>query len=315
MKNFRHKGGNMKIYLTGGSGFLGRHLVPRLYERGYDVMAPRSAEVNLLNFDETLKYLEKNRPDAVVHCAAYYGGIGINQKEPANLFFRNTVMGANLIEAAGRAGIKRFVPVGSACSYPGDIIGDMKETDFWSGRLHDSVEAYGFSKKLQLVGLSACRKQYGISFDHLVLTNLYGEWDEFGEYRSHVAAALIKKFVDAAKNGKPEVVCWGDGSPIREFLYAGDAAEAIARSVEMEHDPEPMNIGTGIGTSIRELTEMIVEITGFKGKVTWDTTKPNGVPRKVLDISRMKRILSWEPQTGLRTGLVRTIEWFRANPS
>jgi GDP-L-fucose synthase len=305
--------GKMKIYLTGGSGFLGRNLLQRMNERGYEVLAPRSSEVDIMNAKQVFEFLQSEKPDAIVHSAAHYGGIGINQQEPANLFYRNTVMAANLIEAAGRVGVKRFVPIGSSCSYPGHIHGDLKEPDFWSGRLHDSVEAYGFSKKLQLVGLAATRKQYGISFNHLVLTNLYGEYDEFGEYRSHVLAALVKKFVDATMDEQAEVICWGDGSPIREFLYAGDAAEAIVRTVEMEHDPEPMNIGTGIGTSIRELTEMIVEFIGYHGKVTWDTSKPNGVARKVLDISKMKKTLGWAPPTDLRTGLKHTIDWYREN--
>ncbi|MHC4662734.1 MAG: NAD-dependent epimerase/dehydratase family protein [Planctomycetota bacterium] len=302
----------MKIYLTGGSGFLGRHLIPRMQERGYEILAPRSKEVDLLNFEQVFGFLKDAKPDAIVHSAAYYGGIGINQSEPANLFYRNTIMAANIIEAACQAGVRRIVPIGSACSYP-DIHGDLKESDFWNGRLHDTVEAYGFSKKLQLVGLTAARKQYELSSNHLVLTNIYGEYDEFGEYRSHVLAALVKKFTDAMIENASEVICWGDGSPIREFLYAGDAAEAIVRTIEMGHDPEPTNIGTGTGTTIRELTEMIVEMTGYGGKVTWDTSKPNGVARKVLDISKMKEKLGWEPPTDLQSGLKKTVEWYREN--
>lgn len=301
----------MKIYVTGGSGFLGQHLLPRLADRGHDVAAPRSAEVNLMSVDAVKAFLQDFRPDTVIHSAAYYGGIGITEAEPVNLFYRNIVMTANLFEAVARSGVKQLLPVGSACAYPGHLTGDLKESDFWSGRCHASVEAYGFSKRVQFVGQTALHKEFGVSSVHLILTNLYGEHDEFGEYRSHVAAALIKKFCDAHAEGRPEVTCWGDGSPIREFLYAGDAAETIARMVGAEHDPDPVNVGTGTGTSIRELAEMIVDIVGYEGQVIWDTSKPAGVGRKVLDVSRMKRKLGWQPPTKLREGLERTIAWYQ----
>ena len=217
-----------------------------------------------------------------------------------------------MFEIAREYGVKKVVPIGSACSYPGYLQGDLKEEDFWSGKLHDSVESYGFSKKLQQVGQRAYHKQYGIESNHLILTNLYGPHDVFTEYRSHVVSALIKKFVDANKKGET-VILWGDGSPIREFLYVRDAAEAIVKAMALPHDPEPINIGTGEGTSIRELAEVIQKYTGYTGRIDWDTEKPNGTARKVLDSEKRKQALTWEPRYSLENGLRETIEWYAAN--
>ncbi|MBI4366419.1 MAG: NAD-dependent epimerase/dehydratase family protein [Deltaproteobacteria bacterium] len=300
----------MKVLVTGGSGFLGRHLLRLARERGYQVVAPRGAECDWLTMAGVRECLTREGPfDAVVHAAAYYGGIGINQAEPATIFYRNAQMALNVFEAAREYRIPKIVPIGSACAYPGHLHGDLKETDFWSGALHDSVEAYGFSKKLQQVAQRAYYKQYGIASNHLILTNLYGPHDVFSEYRSHVLAALVKKFADATDT----VVLWGDGSPIREFLYVEDAAEAIVRAIALPHDPEPLNIGTGVGTSIRELAELIAQGTGFRGRIVWDTTKPNGVLRKVLDVAKMRERLQWAPRFTLRDGLAATIAWYTAN--
>src|SRR5262249_47908132 len=193
-------------------------------------------------------------------------------------------MGANLLNAAARYDVQRFLAIGSACAYAGNITGDMREDDFWAGRLHPSVEAYGFTKKVLQVGLNAYAKQYGMKGQMPLITNLYGEHDVFGEYRSHVAAALIKKFADAVQNGAKEVVCWGTGSPVREFIYAGDAAEAVVRLLKTDYF-EPLNIGTGVGTSIKELAELVAHYTGFRGHIVWDASKPDGVGRKVLDVT------------------------------
>jgi GDP-L-fucose synthase len=298
------------VMLTGGRGFLGRSLQPLLREK-YNLLAPTSQDCNLMNYAEVNAYLKENPVDAIIHSAAFYGGIGINQTEPANIFFRNTVMASNLFEAAAHNQIKQVIPIGSACAYPGDKHGDLSESDFWAGPLHDSVEAYGFSKKLQHVAQRAYFKQYGIESNHLILTNMYGPHDDYSDYRSHVVAALIKRFSVAKVTGKEEVVCWGDGSPIREFIYVGDAAKLIVNSLELPHSLEPVNIGTGIGTSIRELTELIVEIVGYKGNVIWDTDKPNGVARKVLDTTRLNSLFPNSEFVELREGLTRTVEWFR----
>jgi GDP-L-fucose synthase len=202
--------------------------------------------------------------------------------------------------------------IGSACAYGGHIAGDMREDDFWSGPLHASVEAYGFTKKVLQVGLHAYGKQYGMQGQLPLVTNLYGEHDVFGEYRSHVAGALIKKFADAVQSCAKEVVCWGTGSPVREFIYVGDAAEAVVRLLKTDY-LEPLNIGTGVGTSIKELAETIARCVGFRGEIVWDGSKPDGVGRKVLDVTRMKEVLGWTPPTSLEEGLVQTIRWYLAN--
>ena len=301
-----------QVLLTGRSGFFGRRIAAALREHGFDLATPARPDFDLMDMASTLRTFERLRPRIVVHSAAYYGGLGICMAEPAQIFHQNVMMGANLLEASGRVGVRKIMVIGSACSYPGSIAGDMNEEDFWSGPLHPSVEAYGFTKKVLEVGLRAYARQHGIAGQMPVITNLYGEHDVFGEYRSHVAAALIKKFADAVESGADRVVCWGTGAPVREFLYSGDAAEAVVRLLANDYN-EPLNIGTGIGTSIRELARLIAKHTGFRGEIVWDVTKPDGVARKVLDVSRMKSILGWEPPTTLEAGLAKTISWYLAN--
>lgn len=308
----------LNVLITGGSGFLGRQIVKQAEKESYNVFAPRSSEFNvetLNGVDEYFKKLSTQniKIDVLIHSAAYYGGIGINQAEPATIFHKNSQMAINIFEIARKFNIHKVLPIGSACSYPGDITGDLDEKDFWNGQLHDTVEAYGFSKKIQQVAQRAYHKQYGIESNHLVLTNLYGPDDVFTEYRSHVVSALIKKFADAKINNIQEVTLWGDGSPIREFLYVEDAAKAIVKAVKLKHDISPVNIGTGKGTTIKELADLTAKFTDYKGKVSWDTSKPNGTERKVLNISKMKNLLSWEPEVDFETGLEKTIKWYLAN--
>jgi GDP-L-fucose synthase len=301
-----------RVLLTGATGFFGRRIAAALREHGYDLATPGRPDFDLMDPTSVLRTFERIRPVTIVHSAAYYGGLGICMAEPARIFHRNIVMGANLLEASVRAGVRKIMVIGSACAYPANIAGDMNEDNFWSGPLHPSVEAYGFTKKVLEVGLHAYARQHGIVGQMPVITNLYGESDVFGEYRSHVAAALIKKFADAVRSRSDRVVCWGTGAPIREFIYSGDAAEAVVCLLSVEYH-EPLNIGTGIGTSIRELAEIIAKRTGFRGEIVWDEAKPDGAPRKVLDVSRMKSILAWEPPTSLEAGLARTISWYLAN--
>lgn len=302
------------VLITGGSGFLGRQIVEVAKQKGYNTFTPRSVEFNIETMDGVDKYFAGiPQIDVIIHSAAYYGGIGINQTEPATIFHKNSSMAVNIFEIARKFNVKKILPIGSACSYPGHITGDLKEEYFWDGPLHDSVEAYGFSKKLQQVGQRAYFKQFKIESNHLVLTNLYGPYDTFTEYRSHVASALIKKFADAKIANSPTITLWGNGSPIREFLYVGDAAEAIVRAIELEHDISPMNIGTGIGTTIKELADYTKEFIGYEGEIIWDTTKPNGTARKVLDISKMKEKLHWQPVWNFHDGLKETIKWYLEN--
>ena len=299
-----------KVLITGGSGFLGKQLVP-ICKENYKVLAPRSKTFDLYNYDKTLSYLKKHKPEVIIHGAAYYGGININVEEPANLFHHNTLMTTNLFEAAAKSGVKKIVSVGSACAYPGCIIGDMKEEDFWSGPMHDSVIGYGSSKKIQLIAQLSYYKQYGLEGNHLALTNLYGPHDVFTEYRSHVVPALIKRFSD--ERNKPKITNWGNGSAIREFIYVKDAAKAISEFVNQPHDLEPVNIGTGVGTSIKELAELTSKYMNFNGALEWDTSKPNGVPRKVLDITRMKNKLPNFKPISFEVGLKLTIDWYLKN--
>lgn len=299
-----------KILITGGSGFLGRNIIP-ICKENYKVLAPRSKTFDLYDYKKTLSYLKRHEPDLIIHGAAYYGGININIEEPANLFHHNTVMTTNLFEAAAKTGVKKIISIGSACAYPGNIIGDMKEEDFWSGPMHHSVIGYGSSKKIQLIAQESYYKQYGLEGNHLALTNLYGPHDVFTEYRSHVVPALIKRFSD--ERGNRSITNWGDGSAIREFIYVKDAAQAICNFIEQEHDLQPVNIGTGVGTSIKELAELTAIYMNYKGKLDWDITKPNGVPRKVLNISRMKQKIPKFKPIGFEVGLKLTIDWYLEN--
>jgi GDP-L-fucose synthase len=300
------------VLLTGARGFYGRRIAEALRQHGFKVVTPGRPDFDLLDAASVERTFDAIRPSIVVHSAAYYGGLGICVAEPAQIFHRNLLMGGYLLNAAARHEIRRFMAIGSACAYAGNIAGDMSEDDFWAGPLHPSVEAYGFTKKVLQVGLHAYGKQYGMRGQLPLITNLYGEHDVFGEYRSHVAAALIKKFADAVQHGAKEVICWGTGSPVREFIYVADAAEAVARLLKTDYF-EPLNIGTGIGTSIRQLAELVARFTGFRGKITWDTSKPDGVSRKILDVARMKEVLGWEPPTSLEVGLEKTICWYLEN--
>ncbi len=304
----------MKTLLTGGNGFFGSRIKYKLEESGAEVFAPRSAEMNLHSGESILRALESCQPDIFVHSAAYYGGLGICTQEPLRLFWDNTLMTANIFKALSGAGIdlRKMVVVGSACSYPGGVHGDMIEEDFWAGELHPSVESYGFTKKINLVGQRSLERQKGVPYAHPIITNLYGPGDVFTEYRSHVAAALIKRFTDAKLEEWESLEIWGTGAPVREFIYVDDAAEAVAKTA-LGDFTGIINIGTGVGTSIRELAVTIKKLTGYRGEIKWNTDKPDGIARKVLDITRMKAELDWEPEHSLREGLRKTIEWYQAN--
>jgi GDP-L-fucose synthase len=304
-----------RVTVTGGAGFLGQHLVRRFERLGASVFVPRRRDYDLTGLDSCLKCLLEHPCDVLFHAAAYYGGIGINQTQPATLYYTNLVMGANLMEAARLAKVGKFVAIGTACSYPGYVEGELKEEDLWAGPCHASVVNYGLTKKMMAVQAQAYKRQYGLDSIHLILTNLYGPGDSYNPERSHVVAALIRKWVEAEQANAPSIEVWGTGKAIREFIYVEDCADAIVMAAEVYGDcATPLNIGTGVGTSIRELAETINEVSGFRGKMTWDSEKPDGSAKKVLDVTRMKKILDgWTPPTDLRAGLAKTVAWYRAN--
>ncbi|MGA2702282.1 MAG: NAD-dependent epimerase/dehydratase family protein [Isosphaeraceae bacterium] len=304
-----------RVTVTGGAGFLGQHLVRRLESFGAKVFVPRQRDYNLTTLDAGLRCLLEHPCDVLFHAAAYYGGIGINVTEPARLYYTNLVMGANLMEAARLAKVGKFVAIGTACSYPGYLEGELKEEDLWAGPCHASVVNYGLTKKMMAVQAQAYKKQYGLDSIHLILTNLYGPGDSYNPERSHVVAALVRKFVEAEMAMAPSVEVWGTGKPIREFIYVEDCADAIVRAAETYNDSaQPLNIGTGVGTSIRHLAETVCTVSRYQGEMVWNTDKPDGAMKKVLDVTRMKAVLNgWTPPTDLRAGLDKTISWYRAN--
>ena len=304
-----------RVTVTGGAGFLGQHLVKRLETYGAKVFVPRQRDYNLTTLDASLRCLLEHPCDVLFHAAAYYGGIGINVAEPAKLYYSNLVMGANLMEAARLAKVGKFVAIGTACSYPGYLEGHLKESDLWAGPCHASVINYGLTKKMMAVQAQAYKKQYGLDSIHLILTNLYGPGDSYNPDRSHVVAALVRKWVEAEMAKAPSIEVWGTGKPVREFIYVEDCADAIVMAAETYDDASmPLNLGTGIGTSIKELTETINAVSGYKGRLVWNTDKPDGAAMKVLDVTRMKGVLDgWTPPTSLHDGLAKTIAWYRAN--
>jgi GDP-L-fucose synthase len=303
---------NKKVLVTGGAGFLGRHICERLAATSAEVIVPRKSQYNFTSMDLTMKCLTIHRPDVVIHSAAYYGGLGITLAEPGKIYYENLVMGANLMEAARLTNVSKFISVGTACSYPGHLDNSLKETDLWAGPLHDSVVSYGSTKKMLSIQGLAYKKQYGFNSIHLIPSNLYGPYDCYDDYRSHVVGALIKRFCDAHAKGE-NVTVWGSGVPIREFLFVEDCADGVVLAAEKYEDITPLNIGTGVGTTIKELVETITKTLNFEGKVIWDKSKPDGQLKKILDTTKMSKALGWMPRTPLALGLAKSIDWYQKN--
>ncbi|MBO9360559.1 MAG: GDP-L-fucose synthase [Thermomicrobium sp.] len=299
------------VLVTGGAGFLGRHVVAVLRERGADrIFVPRSADFDLREKDAIISALNWSKPEIIIHLAAVVGGIGANRENPGRFFYDNAIMGIQLMEQARRFGVEKFVTIGTVCSYRKHTPVPFREDDLWNGYPEETNAPYGLAKKMLLVQGQAYRQQYGFNAIHLLLANLYGPGDNFDPATSHVIPALIKKCIDARERGDDHIVVWGTGSASREFLYVRDAAEGIVLATERYADPEPVNIGSGQEITIRELVELIKELTGFRGDVRWDTSKPEGQPRRRLDTSRARERFGFEARTDFRTGLWATIDWY-----
>jgi GDP-L-fucose synthase len=303
---------NKRVTVTGGAGFLGSCVVEKLRERGCRrVFIPRSNGYDLREKEAVVQLYKDAQPDIIIHLAAVVGGIGANRLYPGRFFYENALMGIQLIEYARRFHVGKFVCVGTICSYPKYTPVPFKEAELWNGYPEETNAPYGLAKKMLLVQLQAYRQQYGFNGIYLLPVNLYGPGDNFDPETSHVIPALIRKCLEAIERREPEIVCWGDGTPTREFLYVEDCAEAIVLATEHYNDADPVNIGAGFEISIKELVELVAELTGFQGRIVWDTTKPNGQPRRGLDTSKAKREFDFAAKTSLRDGLRRTIDWYR----
>ncbi len=305
-----------RVIVTGGNGFLGSHLVEALRERGCEPFVSRSGQYDLRYglfvgdlFRDTAELWDDQPCEFLFHLAATCGGIGLNRKQPATMWYDNLLMGANLLEAARRFGVGKFVGVGTVCSYPKHCPVPFSEQSFWDGYPEETNAPYGIAKKALLVGLQAYQQQHGLSYVYVTPTNLYGERDHFDPEDSHVIPALIRKFLEAREGGNPVVVLWGTGKPTRDFLYVKDCVEALLKAAELLVGG-PYNVGSGREVSIRELTHLIGAATGYRGNVRFDASKPDGQPRRCLDSSKFMELTGWQPEVTLEAGLARMVAWY-----
>ena len=298
----------MRTLVTGGGGFVGSHLVERLETEGHEVFAARRRDYDLTSAEDTARLLTDTRPELVFHLAAEVGGIGANRANPGRYWYANLLMGAHVLEQSRLHGVGKLVIAGTVCAYPKHTPVPFREDELWNGYPEETNAPYGVAKKAVLVGAQAYRDQYGLNAVFLLPANLYGPRDNFDLESSHVIPALIRKMLES----DGEVVLWGDGSPSREFLYVDDCVEGLVLAAERFDGPEPVNLGTGVETTIRELAETIADVTGFEGEIVWDTSMPNGQPRRSLDASRAAELFGFRAATPLREGIERTVAWYRS---
>lgn len=305
---------NKKVTITGGAGFLGSCMVKRLKEKGSkNIFVPRSQDYDLVNYEACKKVYEDSRPDIVIHLAARVGGIGANLANPGKFFYENLMMGVQMMDLGRQAGVEKFVAIGTICAYPKFTPVPFKEEDLWNGYPEETNAPYGLAKKMLLVQAQAYRQQYGFNAIYLLPVNLYGPGDNFDPQSSHVIPALIKKCIDAIQNDNKEITVWGTGNPTREFLYVEDAAEGILLASERYNKRDPVNLGAGFEISIKDLVELIVKLTGFKGRILWDNTMPDGQPKRMLDVSKAEKEFGFRAKTDLKEGLKKTVEWYINN--
>lgn len=302
-----------RIMLTGGSGFLGRYVLAELQRReARQIFIVRHKDYDLTKITDVVRACQDSQPDIVIHLAAKVGGIGINREKPGEFFYDNLMMGAQLMEQGRLAGVEKFVSIGTVCAYPKFAPVPFKEDDLWDGYPEETNAPYGLAKKMLLVQGQAYRQQYGFNAIYLLPVNLYGPGDNFDPASSHVIPALIKKCVDAKERDEKQIVAWGTGQASREFLYVEDAARAIVLAAARYNRPEPVNIGSGMEITIRDLLTLIVELTGYQGDIVWDASKPDGQPRRSLDTSRAEQEFGFRANTDFRAGLRQTIDWYLA---
>lgn len=305
---------NKRVCVTGGAGFLGSFVLETLKGRGAkDIFVPTIEEYDLTDLGEIRRMLTDSQPDLIIHLAALAGGIGANRARPAEFFYKNLMMGVPLIHEAWQQGVEKFVAIGTICAYPKFAPVPFKEDTLWEGYPEETNAPYGLAKKMLLVQSQAYRDQYGFNSIYLLPVNLYGPGDNFNLETSHVIPALIRKMIEAEDRGEDQVVLWGDGSPTREFFYAGDAARGIVMAAERYNRSDPVNLGAGMEIAIKDLAKLISELTGFSGQINWDTSKPNGQPRRALDTQKAKEYFGFEAEMPFREGLQRTIDWYQAN--
>lgn len=307
---------NKPVVVTGGAGFLGSYVVNKLVEQGCrQIFIPKVEEYDLRDRDAIVRMFNRAKPEVVIHLAAVVGGIGANRENPGKFFYDNAIMGIQLIEYARQFEVEKFVCIGTICAYPKFTPVPFKEDEIWNGYPEETNAPYGLAKKMLLVQLQAYRQQYGFNGIYLLPVNLYGPGDNFDLSSSHVIPALIKKCVDASREGRQEIVVWGTGEVTREFLYVEDAANGVLLASEQYEKPEPVNLGTGCEIKIKDLVALIIELTGYKGTVIWDASKPDGQPRRLLSTDRALREFGFRAQMPLQDGLKRTIEWYRSKMS